>query len=206
MQVKWSYRSDGFLRLYKDGKRIWSYDGPTYWDVPDGPYFKMGLYKGDPDWPGPSPRIVYGDEYRMGNSQATYEDVAPSPATPSSVSASASDGTNVPADTLDDNLDTRWSAQGDGQWIRYDLGSTKTVRYLRAAWYRGNLRTARFDLQVSTSGTSWTTVFSGTSSGTSLQQETYSFAARSARYVRIVGHGNSENDWNSITEVDIYAF
>jgi hypothetical protein len=33
-----------------------------------------------------------------------------------SVSASADDG-NVPANTLDDNLGTRWSAKGDGQWI-----------------------------------------------------------------------------------------
>lgn len=43
-----------------------------------------------------------------------------------SVTARANDG-NVPANTVDGSLSTRWSAEGDGQWIRYDLGSSKTV-------------------------------------------------------------------------------
>src|SRR4051812_28607996 len=42
------------------------------------------------------------------------------------VTASADDG-NVPANTVDGSLATRWSAQGDGQWIRFDLGATHTV-------------------------------------------------------------------------------
>lgn len=41
------------------------------------------------------------------------------------------------------------------------------------------------------------------SSGASLALETFSFTARSANYVRIVGHGNSTNLWNSYTEVRI---
>ncbi|WP_415830320.1 discoidin domain-containing protein, partial [Kibdelosporangium persicum] len=42
------------------------------------------------------------------------------------ISASADDG-NVPANTIDGDLTTRWSAEGDGVWIRYDLGSAQTV-------------------------------------------------------------------------------
>jgi len=37
------------------------------------------------------------------------------PLAPASVVASANDG-NVPQNTLDNNLATRWSAQGYGQW------------------------------------------------------------------------------------------
>src|SRR5262249_40599517 len=43
-----------------------------------------------------------------------------------SVTASADDG-NVPANVLDGSLATRWSAQGDGQWIRFDLGTTRNI-------------------------------------------------------------------------------
>lgn len=120
-----------------------------------------------------------------------------------SVIASAHDD-NVPGNAVDNNLDTGWSAGGDGQWIRFDLGSTKTVTKVSIAFHKGSERTTRFDIQASKSGTTWTTVYSGISSGTTNQQETYDFSDMSARYVRIVGHGNTQNTFNSITEVDIY--
>jgi hypothetical protein len=82
MHVKWSYKSDGFLRLYKDGKLVFSKDGATYFNIPKGPYFKMGIYvgKNNKNWSKHrklTSRTIYGDEYRMGNAKATYKDVAP---------------------------------------------------------------------------------------------------------------------------------
>ncbi len=56
----------------------------------------------------------------------TYVEVTPGPG---GVTASTHDG-NVPANTVDNNLNTRWSAEGDNQWIAYDLGSARTVGYL----------------------------------------------------------------------------
>ena len=122
-----------------------------------------------------------------------------------SVTASAHDG-NVPGNTVDKNFATRWSAKGDGQWIRYDLGTTRTVSYARLAWHQGNQRTSSFDLQVSANGSGWSTIFSGTSSGTTTGRETYHFDDVPARYVRVVGRGNSSgNGWNSITEAEIFG-
>ncbi|HVK49446.1 MAG TPA: T9SS type A sorting domain-containing protein, partial [Pseudobacter sp.] len=70
--------------------------------------------------------------------------------------------------------------------------------------YNGNVRTSSFDVLVSTNGTSWTTASSNrVSSGTGTALETFTFTAVSAKYVRIVGHGNSVNLWNSYTEVKI---
>ena len=43
----------------------------------------------------------------------------------SAVTASTNDG-NVPGNTVDNNLATRWSANGDGQWLQLDLGTTRT--------------------------------------------------------------------------------
>jgi hypothetical protein len=120
------------------------------------------------------------------------------------VLASADDG-NIPANTVDGNLGTRWSANGDGQWIRYDLGSAKTVSYVKIAFYNGDTRTSTFDIQTSNDGSSWTTRSSRTSSGTSTALETFDFTDVSARYVRILGHGNSANLWNSYTEVEVWG-
>ena len=87
----------------------------------------------------------------------------------------------------------------------YDLGSQYTMTHLLVAFYQGDSRTAAFDIEVSVDGSSWVGVFQGGSSGTTLDQEQFNFADTSERYVRIVGHGSSANDWNSITEVDIFG-
>src|SRR5438309_8198509 len=122
--------------------------------------------------------------------------------TAASVVASGNDG-NLPENTLDNNLATRWSASGDGQWIQYALGALAAIDHVDIAWYLGDTRIASFDIQVSLDTVTWTQVFSGQSSGQTLQLESYAFPTTSGRYVRIVGHGNSTSAWNSITEVAI---
>ncbi|HEX4869878.1 MAG TPA: discoidin domain-containing protein [Moraxellaceae bacterium] len=120
------------------------------------------------------------------------------------VTASAHDG-NLPANSVDGNTGTRWSAQGDGQWIQYDLKAQRQVGLVRIAWHNGNTRRARFEIQLSSDGRAFTTVHSGESSGITTGRETYDFPDASARYVRIVGHGNSSNQWNSIAEAEVHG-
>ena len=121
----------------------------------------------------------------------------------SHVSASTSD-TNVPANSVDGSLSTRWSGSGDGASIQYDLGFVRPVGRVAVATYLGNARRYRFDLQTSTCCGGWSTVWTGESSGTTTAEETYDFADVSARYVRLVGHGNSVNTWNGVTELSIF--
>ena len=123
----------------------------------------------------------------------------------SGVTASTTDG-NVPGNTVDGDLSTRWSANGDGAWIQYDLGVVRPVAYVTIAVYNGNGRQNRFDLQVSNDGTSWTNVIAGGStSGTTTLEETHDFADVDARYVRYVGHMSTVGTFNSLTEVSLYA-
>src|SRR5439155_439711 len=126
----------------------------------------------------------------------------------SAATASTSDA-NVPANTLDGSLATRWSGSGDGAWLQLDLGTTRPVALIKAAIYLGNARKNTFDLQVSTGGGVWTTVWSGSSSGTTTALQTYDFTDVSARYVRYLGHGATLNAggtsaWNSVTEIEVY--
>lgn len=121
-----------------------------------------------------------------------------------SVTASANDG-NGPNNTLDGSLSTRWSANGNGQSITYDLGSSATVSSVKIAWYKGNQRSASFEIWVGASTNSLTKVFDGNGSGSTLSLEEYNTTDQSGRYVRIMGYGNSSNSWNSITETEIYG-
>ncbi len=129
--------------------------------------------------------------------------VAPVKAAARLATASTDDG-NVPRNVLDSNLSSRWSALGDGQWLTVDIGTVQTVNLVRIAFYSGDTRRSTFELRTSANGTTWTTVWSGQSSGTTTAHETFAIAATSARYVRYVGHGNSANLWNSLTEVEVH--
>jgi hypothetical protein len=126
------------------------------------------------------------------------------------VMASTNDG-NIPGNTVDNSLNTRWSASGNGAWIRYDLGTLRRVTYVTIAVYRGNERKNRFDLQVSRDGANWTNVLTGaTTDGMTRAERPYDFADIDARYVRYVGHGATLNaggttSWNSLTEVSIFG-
>ncbi|ABD82052.1 carbohydrate-binding protein [Saccharophagus degradans] len=119
-----------------------------------------------------------------------------------SVLASADDG-NVPANTRDGDLGTRWSANGDSQWITYDLGSSKTVTDVGIAFFRGDQRTAFISIETSTNNSTWQTVYSDEQSSSTTEIQNFDVTDSNARYVRIIGYGNSVNNWNSFTEVEI---
>lgn len=125
--------------------------------------------------------------------------------TPVAVEATTWQDPNLPANTIDNNLATRWSAQGDGQSITYDLGSAKNVNGVRIAFYLGNQRKTLFDVHVSTDKSNWLVAFSGAGAGLSEALESFTFPTVAARYVRIVGHGNNVSDWNSLTEFTIIS-
>jgi hypothetical protein len=123
----------------------------------------------------------------------------------SSVTASGNEVGNVPSNVLDNNLATRWSSFGIGQWIRADLGSTKNICSVDIAWYRGNARVYHFVIATSTDGTTFTNKFSGDSSGTTLNSEKYIIPATDARYVRVTVNGNTANNWANIVELDVFG-
>ena len=120
------------------------------------------------------------------------------------VTASSDDG-NIAENTRDNDLATRWSALGNGQWVEYDLCESETVTSLDIAWFKGNVRNSYFEIQTKASSDEYATVYSGSSNGIQLIAENYGFSYSVADSVRIVGYGNSSNNWNSITEVEIYS-
>jgi hypothetical protein len=113
---------------------------------------------------------------------------------------------NPPENGFDNDISTRWSADGNNQWLRVDLGMIRPVSGVHVAVFEGNARQAVFDVQVSDDAVSWTNVLTNVySSGTTDQEEEYTFPEVSARYVRYLGHMNTVNEWNSVTEFCVIA-
>lgn len=112
-------------------------------------------------------------------------------------------GTYPPNHTIDGKLETFFSAQGVGQWVQYHLDEPLSVNGVRLAWYQGNARAFNFKVLGSMDGDNWTELYSGTSAGNTLALEEHNFTAATASYVRIVGYGNSVNQWMSLTEARI---
>lgn len=126
---------------------------------------------------------------------------------------------NRPSYTTDEKTGTRWTSSFtpsagktgfgyDSTWIRWDLGSLKTVSYMNVAWYLGSSRTTSFKLEISNDGTTWTELRArGNSTGTTASLEKYDFTDATGRYVRLVSYGNNTSSPNStnIIEIEIYG-
>lgn len=85
IQVKWSYRDDGFVNIWIDGKEAAHYKGPSAYNDAEGPYVKFGLYR-DAEYivgegkakrklKASDPYIIFHDDYRRGPTcQSVMED------------------------------------------------------------------------------------------------------------------------------------
>ncbi len=119
----------------------------------------------------------------------------------SSIGDNGNDG-NVASNAIDGNSGTRWSSKGSGKTLTLDLGQMASVKEVSVMWYRGNTREAFFDIQTSLNSSNWTTVLAGGRSFRTSNMETYDVADSEARYVRLVGNGNSSSAWNSVLEIE----
>ena len=219
---KQSANNTGHITVWHDGTQIYDVDGITtmFSDSSESASWSVNNYG---DRLNPNPFTVFVDDMTVSTTRVGPRGTSPAPPSGSnpppipntgftklpvsSVMASAHDG-NVPRNTIDNNLSTRWSACGDGQWIKYDLGSLKPVSYVNIAFYLAPTQVAKFDIERSSDNTTWTKVFSGQSSPATTNLQKFDFPDGTARYVRIVGHGNlttTDTCWNSYIEVEIYG-
>jgi hypothetical protein len=123
----------------------------------------------------------------------------------SGVTASGNQLGNPPSNAIDADLNTRWANDGVGSWINADLGITQNICSVDIAWYSGNTRQYHFVIATSTDGSTFTNVFNGDSSGTTLSSEKYTFSNINARYVRVTVNGNTQNNWASIYDLKIFG-
>ena len=116
---------------------------------------------------------------------------------------SGSDGNDI-ENTLDGSFDTRWSMEGTEKsaWAVYDLGEVKELAAVWLAFFNGDKRVSFFSIEVSQDDQSYERILDKKStSGSSLELERYALNGVKARYVKVLGGGNTVNMWNSITQI-----
>lgn len=118
------------------------------------------------------------------------------------VRASGSDE-NVPQNTLDGNMSTRWSNFGYGSWIEYDV-ATSDVDEVKLAFHRGNKRINTFRVET-TDGVSPLTLAGTFTSAKNSQLQSFKFPAKTANRVRITITAVSGSLWCSVTEAQIWG-
>lgn len=127
------------------------------------------------------------------------------PRTGWTATASPSSTTDVPARMLDGSTATRWSSgtpMTNGNTVTVDLAAARTFSRIVMDSGPSTSDYARgYQIAVSTDGTTWRTVGSGT--GTSALV-TASVGSQTARYVRVTQTG-SASWWWSIAELNLYT-
>ncbi|MBU5444447.1 discoidin domain-containing protein [Paenibacillus sp. MSJ-34] len=151
----------------------------------------------------PEIKSVYHFNFKLTPLDGEEERLAELPIAAVSASGSQADQGNTEDKAIDGDFNTYWGAEGD-QWIMLDLGEATAVNSVGIAFIRGNERSFKFEIETSPDGETWYKAFAGTSSGESLDIEKTYLRQHEARYVRITGHGNSVNQWNSYAEVRVY--
>lgn len=126
----------------------------------------------------------------------------------------------APANVLDGNMKTAWSARGNGQYLQLDLGAVRQVGAIGVVWGPGmqppaaslgvrtsadRLGSTSFEVQTSVDSVSWTKVFSGQGSGASQTLDVFDFADSGARYLRFVVRGSTHGSSLRVAELRVYG-
>ena len=128
--------------------------------------------------------------------------------TPLKISASAEpQAANAARNVLDGSAETRWSATGQ-PYIQYDFEKEYNISQIGIQVYNGAQRNIEFDVQVSTDGENYRTVYSGATSGKQLETEFFDIDSVNAKHIRLLckksTQGGKQIEWISVTE--FYAF
>ncbi|WP_127490532.1 discoidin domain-containing protein [Paenibacillus glycanilyticus] len=118
------------------------------------------------------------------------------------VTASANDG-NLPVNTMDRDPDSRWSADGNGQYLLVELAKAQNIDQVSILFYNGNTRYSTFDIEVSEDGVRFEKILDHQKSHKPSPNAIENFPFPKpvkAKYIKYVGYGNELNGWNSIVE------
>jgi beta-glucosidase len=119
---------------------------------------------------------------------------------PSSASSLQSGSTYPVAAAFDENPTTRWSSvYSDPQWIQVDLGSVQNIARVWLNWENAYARS--YSIQLSTNGSSWTTVYSTTNGPGSINDLAVLGAGR---YVRMYGTQRATSYGYSLWEFQVF--
>ena len=114
---------------------------------------------------------------------------------------------NIPTNTIDNNLETKWSATAFGTYLQLNLHSIKKLCSIDVAWDKGDRHENNFMISISKDGKTFTDILKGTSSGSNNGFENYGIVPQvDAKYIKVSfygrsGQGNNDSDNNNSVKV-----
>jgi beta-glucosidase len=116
--------------------------------------------------------------------------------------ASSIENTGTPASAaVDGSTSTRWSSLfSDPQWLQIDLGSTQSICQVTLNWETASAQA--FQIQTSTDGTTWTSIYSTTTGPGGIQTLSVS---GTGRYIRMYGTTRNTGYGYSLWEMGVYT-
>ena len=110
---------------------------------------------------------------------------------------------NTPENSMDGDFVSRWAAEGSA-WIKYTFIEPREISSVWIAYYSATeKRKARLEIQVSEDGENFVSVFKGMSTASKVELEEFKLPKpMTVKAVKVLGDGNTVNNWNVIAEID----
>jgi hypothetical protein len=121
------------------------------------------------------------------------------------VSASSASGTNLPRNTIDRDLRTRWSAASGGQWLGYDLGGMRSVAGATLVWYAPRGTALPVSVSVSEDGINYREVRRASLAGRGTRSGRVDFPVCNARFVRMAFGRDGDPAAPNVYEVALFG-
>ncbi|MFI0718251.1 discoidin domain-containing protein [Streptomyces sp. NPDC021224] len=116
--------------------------------------------------------------------------------------SSSNESAQFPAsNATDGDITTRWSSGfSDPQWLQVDLGQNYNLNHATLTWEAA--ASSAYQLQTSTNGSTWTTVYSNNNSPADIQDTSLN---ATARYVRVYSTARASQYGNSLYELALFG-
>lgn len=126
------------------------------------------------------------------------------------ISASDFHSPDIPVNILDGNTLTKWSTNGYNKWLFLKLAVPFKISHIELAFLHGQQFESYFDVYVSNDSLIWEPVLTGIASCSfSGERQIFDFPSGSNNteysYIKYIGHGNSVNAWNYISEFKVFG-
>jgi hypothetical protein len=126
------------------------------------------------------------------------------------IEASNSQTPDYPNNIVDGNTATKWSSNGDNQWLLLKLAGPFKISHVVLAFLQGQQYQSFFDLYASKDNIIWEHILTSVASCKfSGERQVFDFPALNKNtdylYLKYIGHGNSLNKLNTISEFEIFG-
>ena len=126
------------------------------------------------------------------------------------IDASEFQALDYPKNASDGHYATKWSVTGDNQWLVFQLDGAYKISHLEITFLKGQEYTSYFDIFGSNDNLTWEPILINSAScNFSGDAQVYDFPEMKKEleysYLKLIGHGNSLNSINDISEFKVFG-